>query len=231
MASLLRDGTVLVAGGSNGHFRLRTSTEIYRPHQDRWVDAAAMDEPHRSMIRLNSHTLLVAGGQRERERHCAAERYFVHRDVWRSAGSYRGRCPDPGPRLVRLASGDVLAVSVRTVRRYDASQADWDRMPSLPRSVQGVSAWSQGATRVHGRVLVLSSHLEYDRTRSFGVGHIWRPASHRWVRRTTMPRPLDYFATIQVRPGAVLVAGGVARYRSREGGDHVPSRFAYLYAD
>jgi hypothetical protein len=231
MASVLSDGTVLVAGGSNGHFRMRTSAEIYRPHQDRWVNAAAMDAPHRSIVRLKSHTLLVAGGRREGGRHCAAERYFVHRDVWRPAGSYRGRCPDPGPRLVRLASGDVLAVSGRTVRRYDASQRDWDRMPSLPRSIHGVSAWSQGAVRVHRHVLVLSSHLEYDRTRSFGVGHIWRPAVGAWVRRTTMPRPLDYFATIQVRPGAALVAGGVARYRAQEGGDHVPSRYAYLYTD
>jgi hypothetical protein len=67
-ATLLPDGTVLVAGGSSGGGPNLASAELYHPVSGSWTDTANMDGSrlsHTATLLLDG-TVLVAGGGGDR---------------------------------------------------------------------------------------------------------------------------------------------------------------------
>jgi Kelch motif len=65
-ATLLRDGRVLVAGGSDNGVHTLSSAEIYDPPSGTWSSAGDMTQPREAQVavRLNSGKVLIAGGGR-----------------------------------------------------------------------------------------------------------------------------------------------------------------------
>jgi Kelch motif/Galactose oxidase, central domain len=65
-ATLLRDGRVLVAGGSANGVRTLDSAEIYDPSSNRWKPTASMTVPREAhtATRMRSSKVLMAGGGR-----------------------------------------------------------------------------------------------------------------------------------------------------------------------
>jgi hypothetical protein len=65
-ATLLRDGRVLVAGGSDNGVHTLSSAEIYDPTSGTWSRAGDMTQPREAQVavRLNSGKVLIAGGGR-----------------------------------------------------------------------------------------------------------------------------------------------------------------------
>jgi hypothetical protein len=65
-ATLLRDGRVLVAGGSDNGVHTLSSAEIYDPSSGTWSGAGDMTQPREAQVavRLKSGKVLIAGGGR-----------------------------------------------------------------------------------------------------------------------------------------------------------------------
>jgi Galactose oxidase, central domain/Kelch motif len=65
-ATLLRDGRVLVAGGSDNGVHTLSSAEIYDPASGGWTRAGDMTQPREAQVavRMNSGKVLIAGGGR-----------------------------------------------------------------------------------------------------------------------------------------------------------------------
>jgi hypothetical protein len=65
-ATLLRDGRVLVAGGSDNGVHTLSSAEIYDPSSGAWTGAGDMTQPREAQVavRLKSGKVLIAGGGR-----------------------------------------------------------------------------------------------------------------------------------------------------------------------
>jgi Kelch motif len=65
-ATLLRDGRVLVAGGSDNGVHTLSSAEIYDPGSGIWIRAGDMTQPREAQVavRMNSGKVLIAGGGR-----------------------------------------------------------------------------------------------------------------------------------------------------------------------
>ncbi|MFZ0323208.1 MAG: hypothetical protein WAN48_03630 [Actinomycetes bacterium] len=224
VAALLPHGRVLVAGGVTFKSGLR-SAEVYNPKTAKWRMAPPMAAPHTSSVQLRNGDLLVAGDPSWRTpRVCKAERFVVTRQVWRPAGASKGACIG---RMFRLPSGKVLAIGQHKVYRYNPVTLRWRRSVPLPLAVRDV--YVGAVVPVYGLPLVLSSRISCHPDRGVGLGYLWRPLQHRWVRWTTMPTPLAGFAALQLADGSILVAGGVSYFRSCIGGDHIPTRAAYRY--
>jgi hypothetical protein len=65
-ATLLRDGRVLIAGGSDNGVHTLASAEIYDPSSGAWTRTGDMTQPREAQVavRLNSGKVLIAGGGR-----------------------------------------------------------------------------------------------------------------------------------------------------------------------
>jgi hypothetical protein len=188
-----------------------------------------------SAATLPNGDVLVAGGQFDRwdpsyHGHLlrTAERYVVARHTWRPAGAMTRRA---WPTLFTLPDGQVLAIhtSGRGVDRYRPATRRWHRMPSLPRVLGKRYSFVGGVVAVAGQPMVLVERVTCHPSRNIGVGYLWRPGPQAWVRWTVMPRPLAWAAVVGLTDGSTLVVGGVSRYYSCMGGDHLPTRYAFRY--
>jgi len=111
-ATLLRNGTVLIAGGTDGLGNVRASAEIYNPATNRWTPAGSMATPrlgHTATL-LASGKVLVAGGEASPDpsTQASAELYDPATKTWSPAAAMLG--PRVGHTATLLRDGRVLAV-------------------------------------------------------------------------------------------------------------------------
>ncbi len=152
-ATLLGDGTVLVAGGFDDTGRYLASALRYDPVGGRWLGAAAMSVPragHSAVVldRPECHAatppagypcgqVLVAGGNAVASVDQLAELYDPVSPAWRPTGGDALLGP-AGHDLVVLAGGGVLAVShavsggLAPAAEYDPAAGAWSRVAGLP---------------------------------------------------------------------------------------------------
>jgi hypothetical protein len=131
-ATLLSDGRVLVAGGSDDYApssaSLTTSAELYHPASGSWSYAATMDTPEHSQsaIQLPDGRVLVTGG--------SGELYDPGSDSWAAAGS---RAATWGARAMLLRDGRVLVAGNGTSQLYDPGSGIWTATGKMVGSVGG----------------------------------------------------------------------------------------------
>jgi hypothetical protein len=236
--AVLPHGRVLIAGG----FHLGGSlaeAEIYNPRTGRWVVTgslrASRDVSTESAATLPNGDILVAGGHFDIwNPHWhgyylrSAERYVVTRHRWLPAGVLSGRSE---PILFQLPNQRILAIATkgRHVDRYQPTSKTWHQLRSLPKSLAVQRLYVGRVASVNGLPMVLAGRITCHVSRNLGVGYLWRPRLHQWARWTIMPRPLVGAAVLNLRDGSTLVAGGVSRYYSCIGGDHIPTKYAFRY--
>jgi len=111
-ATLLRNGTVLIAGGTDGLGNVRASAEIYNPATNRWTPAGSMATPRlgQTATLLASGKVLVAGGEASPDpsTQASAELYDPATKTWSPAAAMLG--PRVGHTATLLRDGRVLAV-------------------------------------------------------------------------------------------------------------------------
>jgi len=167
-ATLLRDGKVLVAGGTNDNdtlsYRL-ASAELYDPATRTWTPANDMTQvrsPHTATL-LGDGKLLVVGGYGDESSVRSAELYDPTTGSWTATGSLSG--PLMGFTAALLSDGRVLvsggmdnrdALAFASAALYDPSTGTWGATSDM---IQGRSGHT--ATLLpDGRVLVAAGVSE-----------------------------------------------------------------------
>jgi hypothetical protein len=127
-ATLLRDGRVLVTGGSDGS-RVLASAEVYDPRSGRFraVRPLVTARYKHAAVALGDGRVLVVGGSDEQDahgRHSSAELFSPARGRFAATGSMRTRRYKLGDAVVRLRDGRVLvAADGERLEAYDPRRA------------------------------------------------------------------------------------------------------------
>ena len=212
-ATLLPDGTVLVAGGSPNY----REAELYDPIRGEWTATGSMAEgrmAHSATLLLDG-TVLVAGGCAcsEPPPTASAELYHPTTGAWAATGSMAdGRMAHAA---TLLAGGSVLVAAdglfddkPASTELYDASAGRWTSNGEMAfGSVDSSTTLLSG-----GRVLVSGG---YDRKRVLGSEpaplasvEVFDPATGRWTATTSMGTARQGHSMTLLSDGRVLVVGG-----------------------
>jgi len=190
MATLLGDGTVLVAGGSAGN-----SAELYHPDTGTWSATGSMTQAHDTMTRLPSGKVLVAGGFSG-----SSELYDPASGTWVVTGAMlTPRALESATLLkdgtVLVAGGDdVLGAGLLTAEIYQPSTEAWS---ATTKSAHGHAYQNPNAVLLSDGTVLLAD-----------VGaEVYDPIARSW---TVAPGTiaLDRQSATLLNDGRVLIAGG-----------------------
>jgi hypothetical protein len=210
-ATLLPNGTVLVAGGSTGGVQTNTA-EVFDPRSGTWTKVGSMAGARSAQTAtlLRNGTVLIAGGS----------------DV---AGVPSAEVYDPSTRAFTLAG------SMQQPRRYHTATllpdgrvlvagGSADGMDGLLRAAEiydpGANAWTATASMRHGRdaftatllldgtVLVTGGAPPATGERPQSSAELFDPATGTWLELPAMNVPRHYHAATRLDDGSVLVTGG-----------------------
>lgn len=208
MATLLADGTVLVAGGTNGVVDLvaaaLTTAEIYHPDTGVWSLTASMAQAHEggTMTRLNDGRILVAGGFTGTGDITQPEIYDPAKGVWKATGAMVSPRAYHSATLLRdgtvlVTSGDGLSggfeIPLNTAEIYQPSTGLWAATADTP---------STHFQNPNGVLLSDGTVLLAD-----GSAEVYDPIARSW---TNAPGTDAYYgeSATRLNDGRVLIAGG-----------------------
>ncbi len=220
-ATLLPNGTVLLAGGTVGS-ELLASAELFDPGSGSWVAAAAMlqgREGHTATL-LSDGTVLVAGGNSRAEQDPAlasAELYDPATGTWTATGQMTQ--PRTGHTATLLSDGRVLLAGgdspdylarpgdfsphyLLSAELYDPVARTWTATADMIQARIGHTA----TLLPDGRVLVAGGSTA-DRLES---AELYDPATGTWTGTADMTEPYFGHTATLLPDGRVLIAGGDA---------------------
>ena len=208
-AAGLRDGRVLVAGGTSGSWDNEVaSAEVYDPAQRTWSITRPMStaRTRTAATLLPDGRVLVAGGlsYREGRTFASAETYDPVGGTWSLASPISTARYDHTATL--LSNDRVVVVGGYDAELYDPALGRWSDAGTLmqPR-------WRHTATRLlDGRVLVTGGEYadDWGSPISLWTSETYDPAGGTWSYAGDMTMPRYQHTATLLRDGRVLVAGG-----------------------
>ncbi|HEV3462291.1 MAG TPA: kelch repeat-containing protein [Candidatus Dormibacteraeota bacterium] len=218
-ATLLRNGTVLVTGGTDGRGKALASAEVYNPATNRWTPAGSMASArldHTATL-LPSGKVLVAGGlgaSFPSSSLATAELYDPTTNAWSTAAPMIGArarhtatlLPDGrvlvvGGLSVALREGGLWPSQPTGAEIYDPKANRWTATAPM-----ALYRLDQTATLLSdGRVLVAGGQ---DGLISFDSVEIYDTRQDRWQAAAPMVTGRSGHAAALLANGDVLVAGG-----------------------
>lgn len=198
-ATLLPNGLVLVAGGSDGANAYK-SAELYDPATGTWNSTGAMNfaRQNHSATLLSNGKVLVVGGDDTND----AEVYDPVIGSWIPT---RGTLDmdTSGSTATRLRDGRVLVVQNRAWL-YNPELDNWHEAARPSRH-----AYHAASLLADGRVLISGGidQLPYS-TRDVSAAQIYDPATDKWSDTGPLANPRSSHIALTLRSGKVLVAGG-----------------------
>jgi N-acetylneuraminic acid mutarotase len=220
-ATLLPNGKVLVAGGTDGRGKVLASAELYDPGRNRWTTAGSMAATridHTATL-LPSGKVLVAGGlvmPYPAPSLASAELYDPSTNAWSMAAPMiesrtrhtatllpDGRVLVVGGQRFDFHDGGLFPGRPRDSEIYDPKANRWSAT-----SPMAVSRLGQTATLLpDGRVLVVGG--QDDGIGIFNSTEIYDPADDRWISAAPMAVARTGHVATRMANGDVLVAGGL----------------------
>ncbi|MDP9373008.1 MAG: zf-HC2 domain-containing protein, partial [Chloroflexota bacterium] len=216
-ATRLRDGRVLVAGGTPSRHPVLDTAELYDPATSTWTATAPMESgrsQHTATLLPDGQVLIVAGfGMDSKTILATAERYDPATGRWSPAGSMAaGRA---GHTATPLPSGEVLVAGghtyaggpLATAELYDPATNGWrpTGVMSMPRSYHTATLLPAGQVLVTGGEGGQGEDNLAQRT-----VERYEPATGRWTRAAAMAEGRRGHAATPLADGQVLVVGGGA---------------------
>jgi len=228
-ASLLPDGTVLVAGGtvvrSPSSNSSTTTAELYNPATGAWTPAAPMTDPrsgHCAVSLPDGRVLAVGGGRYVTLDNGVGQAYCELYDP--VAGTWTPTATMASPRwlhqAVLLTDGDVLAIgggdpqlggestvdpyALSTVERFSPSTQRWTPVASMP----WARSRHQAALLRDGRVLIVGGTNQALAESGYQNAVVYDPLLDTWTPTGPMATP-RYDLSLASVAGGVLVTCGV----------------------
>ncbi|HET9531418.1 MAG TPA: kelch repeat-containing protein [Blastocatellia bacterium] len=201
-ATLLKNGKVLVAGGSLSS----NGAELYDPITGKWSITGSLITARRSHTAtlLENGNVLIAGGENGADFIESAELYDPATEKWSSiAGLNQARLGHTatllGNGMVLVAGGDGNLVS--TSELYNPETGGWSSISNL-----NMPRYAHTATLLpNGRVLVAGN---FDGISSNGSAEIYDPETGTWSRTGSLNTDRHWHTATLLPNGKVLVAGG-----------------------
>ena len=220
--TLLRDGTVLVAGGGQvGPERARSSAELYHPTTGEWTTTGDMSEGragHTATL-LDDGTVLVAGGEfigPESTYRATAEIFDPKTGTWHPTSPMNA--VHYGHTATLLADGTVLIAGgisfdigadptagghyTTVAEIYDPRDSTWTSVASM---ADGRSEHT--ATRLKDGTVLVAGGYRTNGT-SIGVAVLFHPDSRTWTDAGRMITARHAHTATLLQDGTVLVTGG-----------------------
>jgi WD40 repeat protein len=209
-ATLLPNGTVLVAGGFYGS--TFASAELYGPASGQWTPTGNLNNARygHSATLLPNGKVLVAGGGNDDSNHAklsSAELFDQSSGTWTITGNLTtARSGQTATLLpngkVLVAGGVITGGQTGSAELYDPASGTWTTTGSL-----AVARYNHTATLLpNGKVLVTGG---YDGNNVFANAELYDSASGAWTATGSLATA-RYGHTATLLPnGKVLVAGGI----------------------
>ena len=210
-ATLLSNGSVLIAGGDDGSGTdesLLASSEVFDPATGQWSSTGDMSQPRQghSLVLLDNGTALVAGGDAGDDPFKSAEIYDPSTGAWTSAGDMA----DARERFaaVLLENGGVLVAGgggeagrLASAEVYDPASGSWSSTGELM-----TERLKPAAVRLQdGRVLAVGG---------LGAGQflssveVYDPAEGTWSDAGSLEIGRGFHTATLADDGKVVVTGG-----------------------
>jgi hypothetical protein len=226
-ATVLRNGKVLIAGGTDGRGKVLASAELYDPVRNRWTSAGSMAATridHTATL-LPSGKVLVAGGvvlPYPAPSLASAELYDPSTNAWSMAAPMiesrtrhtatllpDGRVLVVGGQRFDFHDGGLFPGRPTSAEIYDPRANRWSSTTPL-----GASRLAQTATQLpDGRVLVTGG-LD-DQGVTLKSTEIYDAPLDRWISAAPMAAARSGHLATLMANGDVLVAGGLGEEPSR----------------
>jgi len=210
LATLLRDGKVLVAGGG----ATGTDAQRYDPASGTWTRTGSMVSNGSTATLLPNGKVLVAGGEEDLSNGNAvelasAELYDPDTGTWTRTGSMAAT--RFGHTATLLANGKVLVAGgagmapgaticcdpLASAELYDPASGIWTATGTMT-----IPRVDQTAVLLpDGRALVLGGA-------DAGAAEVYDPGSGTWARTENMPTPRSDVSATVLHDGKVLIVGG-----------------------
>ncbi|MFH1726476.1 MAG: kelch repeat-containing protein [Elusimicrobiota bacterium] len=217
-STLLPDGRILVAGGSDG-VQVRPESELFDAAAETWSDSGIMKlaRSHHSATLLPNGTVLAAGGFTSAASTGTtnrAETYFPDTGAWvptspmSSSRSYHAAVLLPDGNIL-VAGGITEGNYLNSAEIYVSTARRWVSIPSMDtkRAQHTASIMQDGRVLVVGGVNGTGVLGQESSTGKVGA-EIFDPVTLQWSTAGTLnTRRHSHTATL-LRDGRVLVAGG-----------------------
>jgi hypothetical protein len=212
-ATLLANGTVLVAGGSGGGQQTPTA-ELFDPATGTWAAAPSMAGARSAQTAtlLADGTVLIAGGS-DVPGVPAAERYDPRTNTFTLAGPmlqprryHTATLLQDGRVLVAGGSADGVEGLLTAAEIYDPATNAWTATSSMANGRDSFTA----TLLADGTVLVTGGAPLAMGQGPQSSAELFDPATGRWLALPAMRLPRHYHAATRLDDGTVLVTGGAA---------------------
>ena len=206
-ATLLHNGTVIVAGGLSGPYVV-SSTELFNPATGTWTSLPSMSTQrhmHTATLLHDGRVLVVGGNSTTTSTQSSAEIYDPVRNTWRSIGSLAK--PRYAHSSLLLPNGKVLIVGGAYHSTWINSVEMFDPWTETFRTVGSLNVARAGALLSllsDGKVLAVGGAL--GGLSSPRSSEIFDPATNQWSLLPTLrPAAGTDQAGVTLRDGRILV--------------------------
>ncbi len=211
-ATLLNDGTVLIAGGNDGNGNALSSAELYDPTNGAWtlVPQSMVNARYDATATLlNDGTVLIVGGNGGHGPLNTAELYNPANESFSTVGNMSTARANAGATL--LNNGMVLVAggtfSSENVDLYNPSTKSWSQAAPMSWAME----FDTAVTLSNGKVLVTGPGEAAANGAPITTAELYDPAANQWSSAgswITAPAPYDGQTTTVLPNGLVLIAGG-----------------------